>query len=636
MSTQPLPGDSSLPSTSEQLEALKSIDNRKHKYTIEDFFKVPDKAGYQISPDGQYISFIGPYQRRRNVFVQKVGSDDIQRITHETDRDIAGYAWANANRIIFMKDSGGDENFKLFAVDRDGQNAKDLTPYDGVRINIIDSLKDQEDVMIIGMNKNNPMLFDPYLINIHTGELKQLAVNDNPAEPIDHWITDNNGVIRGASQVIDGVNTRILYRENENEDFREVLTTGFKDQMMPVHFDRDNSSMVYALSNLGRDKTALVKYDLSLSKEVGDPIFVHDEVDVSSVLWSRKDKKITGVAYTTAKTEILFYDKTRKSLQEKWEAAFPGYEVGVANTDKDENHWMLQVYNDKTHGSYHIYNKITDKITKICDISPWLDEADMVEMKPIKYLSRDGLTINGYLSLPKNTEGKRIPIIVHPHGGPWVRDSWGYNPAIQLFASRGYGVLQMNYRSSTGYGKQFWEAGFKKWGKEMQDDITDGVQWLIHEGIADPDRVAIFGGSYGGYATLAGICYTPDLYACAIDFVGVSNLFTFMNTIPPYWAPYIATLHEMVGHPENDKEWLESASPAFHVDKIKTPLFVVQGANDPRVNIDESDQIVRSLRQRNIDVPYMVKYDEGHGFANEENKFEFYACMLGFLYGYLG
>jgi len=242
--------------------------------------------------------------------------------------------------------------------------------------------------------------------------------------------------------------------------------------------------------------------------------------------------------------------------------------------------------------------------------------------------------INGYLSLPKNKD-KDMPLIVHPHGGPWVRDGWGYNPAIQLMTSRGYAVFQMNYRGSTGYGKAFWKKGFKQWGKKMQDDITDGVTHLISEGIADKDKVAIFGGSYGGYATLAGITFTPDVYCCAVDFVGVSNLFTFMNTIPPYWQPYLDTLYEMVGHPDRDKEAMEEASPVFHVDKIKSPLLVVQGANDPRVNIDESDQIVRSLKENNIPVEYMVKYNEGHGFANEENKFEFYKVMLGFFAKYL-
>ena len=296
---------------------------------------------------------------------------------------------------------------------------------------------------------------------------------------------------------------------------------------------------------------------------------------------------------------------------------------------------MIRTYSDRSLGSYYLFDQNKMQIEKIADFSPWINEEEMAPMQPIKYQSRDGLTINGYLTLPLGKEAKNLPVIINPHGGPWVRDTWGYNPEIQLMANNGYAVLQMNYRGSTGYGRDFWEKSFKQWGRTMQDDITDGVQWLIDEGIADPKRVAIYGGSYGGYATLAGVTFTPDLYACAIDYVGVSNLFTFMTTIPPYWAPFLKMMYEMVGHPEKDKEQMAAASPVYHIDKIKAPLFVIQGANDPRVNIDESDQIVKALRAQGVDVLYMVKYDEGHGFHNEENRFEVYKAMLGFLNKYL-
>lgn len=267
----------------------------------------------------------------------------------------------------------------------------------------------------------------------------------------------------------------------------------------------------------------------------------------------------------------------------------------------------------------------------LAERNPWIDENDMAEMKPITYQSRDGLTIHGYLTLPVGKDPKNLPVVVNPHGGPWYRDSWGFNPEIQFMANRGFAVLQMNFRGSTGYGREFWEASFKEWGGKMQDDISDGVAWLIEEGIADPERIAIYGGSYGGYATLAGVCFTPDLYACAIDYVGVSNLFTFMKTIPPYWKPYLDMMHEMVGDPVKDSAAMVAASPVFHVDKIIAPLFVAQGAKDPRVNIEESNQIVDALKARGIEVEYMVKDNEGHGFSNEENRFDFYEAMEKFL-----
>ena len=285
-----------------------------------------------------------------------------------------------------------------------------------------------------------------------------------------------------------------------------------------------------------------------------------------------------------------------------------------------------------------LYNVKEDKLTKVADVAPWIKEDEMVPMNPITYTSRDGLTIEGYLTLPKGytmETAKNLPVVVNPHGGPWARDTWGYNPEVQFLAERGYAVLQMNFRGSTGYGRKFTELGYKQWGQTMQDDITDGVKWLIDKGIADPKRIAIYGGSYGGYATLAGVTFTPDLYACAIDYVGISNLLTFMQTIPPYWKPLLDMMYEMVGDPVKDKEMMEKYSPVFHVDKIKAPLFVAQGANDPRVNKAESDQMVEALKKRGIEVEYMVKDNEGHGFHNEENKFDFYRAMDKFLSNHL-
>ena len=625
-----LPGDPSLPSSSEELQKLIDAGTTKSKYSVEDFFKTPDKSSYQLSPDGQYFSYMGPYERRRNIFIQKIGEEKAIRITSETDRDIGGYFWANNDRLIFIKDSGGDENFSLFGVDKDGKNAKDLTPFEKVRIEIIDNLEDVDDAMIIGMNKNNPMLFDPYRININTGEVQQLAKNDNPAEPISTWMTDHDGKLRIAVKVKDGINQTVMYRANEKDEFKEVLTTNFRETMSPIFFDFDNGSVVYAASNLGRDKSVIVKFDMETGKEVGDPIFESDEVDVENIFYSKKRKVPTGITYTTWKRQYYFLDKERERTQQILEGKLPNQEVVVTGMSKDEDKMMIRTYSDRSLGAYYFYDTKTEKLEKITDVSPWINPEDMAEMKPVKYKTRDGIEINGYLTLPKGKEAKNLPVIVNPHGGPWARDSWTYNPEIQLLASRGYAVFQMNFRGSVGYGRKFWEMSFKEWGRKMQDDITDGAKWLVKEGIADEKRIAIYGGSYGGYATLAGITKTPDLYACAIDYVGVSNLFTFMETIPPYWKPYLEMLYEMVGHPEKDKDAMTANSPAFLVDKIKCPLFVVQGANDPRVNIDEADQIVRSLRERKIDVPYMVKYNEGHGFHNEENQFEFYKAMLGF------
>lgn len=302
---------------------------------------------------------------------------------------------------------------------------------------------------------------------------------------------------------------------------------------------------------------------------------------------------------------------------------------------KDENKMVVITYGDKSYPNYYFYDVTKKQLTKLADAAPWIIEDEMCEMKPISYQSRDGMTINGYLTLPKGVEPKNLPVIINPHGGPWAKDNWGYNPEVQFLANRGYAVLQMNFRGSIGYGKKFWESSFKQWGKTMQDDISDGVKWLINQGIANPKKIGIYGASYGGYATLAGMTFTPELYACGVDYVGVSNLFTFMKTIPPYWKPFLDMMHEMVGDPVKDSVLMRNASPVFHVDKIIAPLFIAQGANDPRVNKAEADQMVEALKKRGIDVPYMVKDNEGHGFQNEENKFDFYNEMEKFLAKYL-
>ena len=312
--------------------------------------------------------------------------------------------------------------------------------------------------------------------------------------------------------------------------------------------------------------------------------------------------------------------------------------MNIPWSTKAEDKFIVRVYSDRSLGAYYIYDKTADKLTKIADIGPWLKAEELAEMNPIEYKSRDGLTIQGYLTLPNGytmETAKDLPVVVNPHGGPWARDSWGFNPEIQFLANRGYAVLQMNFRGSTGYGRKFWEDSFKQWGLTMQDDVSDGVKWLVSKGIADPKRVAIYGGSYGGYATLMGIVKDPDQYAAAVDYVGVSNMFTFMNTIPPYWKPMLDMFHEMVGDPKKDSALLASVSPVFHVDRIKTPLFIAQGANDPRVNKAESDQMVEALKKKGVVVEYMVKANEGHGFHNEENRFDFYRAMEKFLGAHL-
>ena len=596
---------------------------------LEDFFKNPEKSSYQISPNGSFYSFMAPYKNRMNIFIQKIGDSSATQLTFEEARDIAGYFWPNNEQIVFLKDEGGDENFHLFGVNIDGSNPISFTDFDGVRAQIIDDLPDQEDFVVIGLNKRNKQVFDPYRLNLKSGEISMLA--ENPGN-IQGWMFDHDGKLRIATAIVDGVNQSILYRETEEEEFKTIITTNFKEGFSPQFFTFDNKNIIGS-SNLGRDKSAIVEFDPITAKEV-KVLYANNDYDVNGVGYSRKRKVITAAYFNSWKSERHYFDSTSKAIFEKIQKQLPGYEIGISGINKEENTIILRTYSDKSLGAYYIYTSEDNKMEKIIEVSPWIDENEMSNQLPISYNSRDGLKINGYLTLPKgyNMENaKNLPVVINPHGGPWARDNWGFNPEVQFLANRGYAVLQMNFRGSTGYGRKFFEASFKKWGREMQDDITDGTQWLIDKGIADSNRIAIYGGSYGGYATLMGLVKEPQMYAAGVDYVGVSNMFTFMKTIPPYWEPMLEMMYEMVGDIVIDSAMLREVSPVFHVDKIKAPLFIAQGVNDPRVNVDESDQMVKAMKEKGIEVEYLVKEDEGHGFRNEENRFDFYRAMEKFL-----
>lgn len=604
---------------------------------LEDFFRNSESTAYQLSPDGLHISYMAPYADRMNVFVRRVTDpvDKAVRVTSETERSVAGYMWADNQRLLYVKDTGGDENYQLYGVNLDGSDDRAYTAFPGVRTSIIDDLEEQPDFIIVGLNKRNPEVFDPYRLNLRTGELTLLA--ENPGN-YQGWMTDHQGRLRVAVAIVDGVNTQILYRDTEDEPFRAVLTTNFRDVVSFLEFTPDDRE-VYACTNLGRDKMVLVRMDPATCTEL-ELLYENDRYDVSSITYSRKRKKLLGVYCTGHKEPVRHYfDEEEAALRKRIQGHFPGKRYGVADTDKEEENYLIYVGGDRTRGAFYHYHEPTDTMTHVADTAPWLKEEEMNEMHAVSYTSRDGLHIEAYLTLPHGLtldEAHHLPVVVNPHGGPWARDCWGYSSEVQFLANRGYAVFQMNFRGSTGYGRKFLEASYKQWGLRMQDDITDGVNWLVEQGIADPAKVAIYGGSYGGYAVLAGLAFTPDLYACGIDYVGVSNLFTFMSTIPPYWRPMLEMMYEQVGNPDTDHEQLAATSPALHADAIKVPLFVAQGANDPRVNKAESDQMVEALRSRGIEVEYMVKDNEGHGFANQENRFDFYRAMERFLAEHIG
>ena len=597
---------------------------------MEDFFRNPTNAAFSISPDGTKLAFARPWEHRMNVYVRYIATGNERRITSATEGDIAGFFWKGSGKIVYAQDSGGDENFHVYITDIDGTNVKDLTPFEKVKAGVLDDLEDSPIHMLLEMNRRNPEIFDVYRCNILTGELE--LVGENPGN-ITGWMTDHDGKLRVAVQT-DGVNETLLYRTNESKDFHELMTLNFKETFSPMMFAYDNK-MMYVASNLSTDKAAIYTYDPETNKTL-DLVFAHDEVDAGSLMHSKKRKIITGVTYTTDRRHYKFFDSEREELQKKLDEFFPGVEAVVADIDDDERKVIVRTYSDRTRGAYYLFDRKDESMSKLADLSPWLKADQMAPMKAITFTARDGLTIHGYITLPVGVEAKNLPLVVIPHGGPSARDGWGFDSEAQFLANRGIAVLQVNFRGSTGYGKSFWLSGFKQWGRKMQDDVTDGVQWAVNEGIADKSRLAIYGGSYGGYSALAGAAFTPYLYACAVSYVGPSNLFTLLESIPPYWKPFLDMEYEMIGDPVKDKDLLTEISPVFHAENIRIPLFIAQGANDPRVNKAESEQIVDAVKRTGKDVVYMVKDNEGHGFHNEENRFDFYRELEEFFRKHLG
>jgi dipeptidyl aminopeptidase/acylaminoacyl peptidase len=538
-------------------------------------------------------------------------------------------------------DKGGDENYHIYGVNLDGSNLKDLTPFDGVTASISNILKEQKDFVIITMNKNNKQVFEPYKLNVVTGELVQLYENKDIENPIQGFEFDKDGNLRGYTKLVNGVTNEMYYKDLTTGEFNKLLTTNWDDSFSIISFNyaSKNPDEAYVMTNLDSDKTRIVLFDLKTNKIIKE-VFSNPTFDVSGLSLSRKRNwEINNFAYEGEKYEIIAVSALYKDIYSRMKKEFPNKEAYISDYDDEENSFLIVVQSDKLYGKYYQYDVKTKKFTLLFDLMPQLNESDMAEMRPIKFKSRDGLTIYGYITLPKEAlAGKKVPLVVNPHGGPQgVRDSWGFNPETQLFASRGYATLQVNFRISGGYGKAFLRAGFKQIGRKLMDDVEDGVKYAIEQGWVNKDKMAIYGGSHGGYATLMGLVKTPDLYTCGVNYVGVSNIFTFFDSFPEYWKPYKEIVKEIWYDLDNAEEAAiaKEVSPVFQVNKIKKPLFVIQGANDPRVKIAESDQIVQALRNNGFDVPYMVKYDEGHGFGKEENSIEMYEATLGFLSKYL-
>lgn len=607
------------------------------------FFGNPEISGAQISPDGNYVAFRKPYKDVMNIWVKESGADfeDAQPITADTTRPVRGYFWSkNSEYILYVQDKGGDENFNIYAVDPSAEagdlgvpQARNLTNLENVRAQILAVPDATPNEIIVGLNDRNPQLHDVYRLNIESGERELIRQNN---EGIAGWVVDNDGELRlGVRQTQSG-GTELL-RVDEDE-LVNVFEVDNEETLNPIRFHKNNEQL-YMATNKDRNLSSLFLFNPQteeLSLVEADP---EKEVDFNGAIFSNETEELLATTYVGDRLRIYPKDEQFKRDYEVMKSELPDGEINFGAHTSDDEMWVINVEQDVDPGSTYLYNRSDESLAMLYESRPELESNHLAEMKPIRYTARDGLEIPAYLTLPKGYGEGNLPVIVYPHGGPWARDTWGYDPMVQFLANRGYAVFQPNFRGSAGYGKEFLNAGNEEWGTGfMQHDITDGVEYLIEEGIADSSRVAIYGGSYGGYATLAGLAFTPDLYAAGVSFVGPSNIITLLNSIPPYWEPIRKIFSVRVGDLDDpeDVERMKKQSPLFSADQIEAPLMVIQGANDPRVKKQESDQIVQALRELDREVQYIVAPDEGHGFAREENRIAAFTAMEEFFADHIG
>jgi dipeptidyl aminopeptidase/acylaminoacyl peptidase len=596
-------------------------------------FGNPEKARPAISPDGTMLAYLAPEDGVLNVWVRTIGREDDRAVTDEKNRDLFRYFWAaDSKHIMFLQDKDGDENWNLYSVNIETDETRTLTPHEDVQVNIVDWDKHHPDELLISMNKDNPQLFAVYHLHIPTGEGKLVARN---AGNIVDWVVDTNMKVLGAVIPTPDGGFGLMVRDTEDAEWRPLVTWASEDAMAsgPVGYTRDGK---YLYLQDSRDANAgrLVKVDAKTGELVEvlaeDPVY-----DVGAIIVNPDSYEPEAVAFIKARQEWVLLDETLRDDFDAIRALDEG-DFFATSRDNADRHLIIGFTKDNGPVPYYAFDRETNEGTFLFYHRTALNDYTLAAMEPMSYHASDGRTIHGYATYPPGMGRRDLPLVLLVHGGPYYRDTWGYNPEAQWFANRGYVCLQVNFRGSTGYGKQHINAADREWGGKMHDDLVDAVNWAIDEGIADPDRIAIYGGSYGGYAALVGATFTPDVFTCAIAAMGPSNLITFIQSIPPYWKPLLDLMYKRVGNPETEPEFLESRSPLFKVDQIKIPMLIAQGANDVRVKQAESEQIVAAMKEKGIDHEYMLFEDEGHGFIKPENRLEWYAAVEKFLAKHMG
>jgi dipeptidyl aminopeptidase/acylaminoacyl peptidase len=623
--TVPLVVTSTLVSLSPSFAALPPLIQR------EILFGNPERANPQLSPDGKYLTYIAPDKNNiLQVWLRTIGKKDDQVLTADQKRGIRSYFWTyDGQQLVYLQDSDGDENYHFYAVNIKSKQVRDLTPFKGVKAEMIGLDYKFPNEILVGLNIKDPRKHDAYRINLKTG--KSTLEMENPGT-VEQVVADPQFKIRAAlTSTPDGGST-LSVREATNKPWKIIRKWGPDDQGYAVDFSNDGKTL-YIESSQNANATRLLALNLATGKET---VVAQDpQYDTGGVLIHPTKRQIQAVGFYKDKLQWQVLDKSITRDFYNLARVRRG-EFRVADRDLADKTWLVTYNTDNGPVYYYSYDRATKKSQLLFSNKPKLEKLALAQMQPISYKSRDGLTIHGYLTTPVGIPAKNLPTVLLVHGGPWSRDTWGYDSEAQWLANRGYAVLQVNFRGSTGYGKQFLNAGNREWAGKMHNDLIDGVDWIVKQGVANPKKVAIMGGSYGGYAALTGVTFTPDVFAAAISIVGPSNLVTLLSSLPPYWESGRAQFYHRVGNLEKEVDFLKSRSPLFFVDRIKTPLLIGQGANDPRVKQAESEQIVTAMRKANKPVQYVLYTDEGHGFARPANRLHFYAIAEGFLGKYLG
>jgi dipeptidyl aminopeptidase/acylaminoacyl peptidase len=596
-------------------------------------FGNPERTSPKISPDGTKLAWIAPDKKNvLQVWVKTIGKDDDKIVTADKKRGIRQYFWTEGSTVIvYGQDQDGDENFHLWGVELSSGNVRDFTPFQGVRGSPQGTDPAFPDEMLVNLNLRDRRLMDVYRITLSTGAVK--LDTENPGD-VAGWGTDAKFQVRAAQVKTPDGGNEIRIRDDVKSPWKSWLKTGPSEILNFVDFTLDGKSAVL-VSSLGRDTAAVVERSIATGAE--KILAASPEVDAGGFLIHPKRHVVQAVSFAPGRSSWTVLDPSIKADFDGIARLSDG-EFFVVNRDDADATWLVAFSRDRGPVRYYSWDRKGQKGTFLFVHQPKLEGLALAEMKPVKIKSRDGLILNSYLTLPVGVPAKNLPMILFVHGGPWGRDAWGYNPYAQWFANRGYATLMVNFRASTGYGKSFLNAGNRQWGLKMHDDLIDAVSWAVKEGYADPKKVAIMGGSYGGYAALAGVTFTPEVFACAVDIVGPSNLKTLIGSIPPYWKPLRADFDLRMGNVDDpkDAELIKAASPLFKADKIVRPLLIGQGANDPRVNQKESEQIVEAIEKNKGSVTYVLYPDEGHGFARPENRIDFNARAETFLARYLG